>query len=276
MKSMQKTNSKTNSKTKTQKIFIAVSILFLSVMLLLPMATVLFYAFKEGIGSYLQAITEPYALKALLLTIEATCIAVVINTIFGVFAAFCVTKYDFFGKHFLMTLMDLPFAISPVIAGLCFVLTFGRTGIIYPILHFFGVKFMFTVTGIVFATIFVTFPYVSREMIPVLQMQGREEEEAAGLMGAKGFTIFRKITFPHIKWAFLYGVVLCSARAMGEFGAVSVISGHLKGKTNTLPLQVEILYNDFQLTSAMAVSSLLVVLAIVILVVKNMFAEKNK
>lgn len=272
MKSMQKTNSK----TKPQKIFIAVSILFLSVMLLLPMATVLFYAFKEGIGSYLQAITEPYALKALLLTIEATCIAVVINTIFGVFAAFCVTKYDFFGKHFLMTLMDLPFAISPVIAGLCFVLTFGRTGIFYPILHFFGVKFMFTVTGIVFATIFVTFPYVSREMIPVLQMQGREEEEAAGLMGAKGFTVFRKITFPHIKWAFLYGVVLCSARAMGEFGAVSVISGHLKGKTNTLPLQVEILYNDFQLTSAMAVSSLLVVLAIVILVVKNMFAEKNK
>ena len=195
------------------------------------------------------------------------------NTVFGVFAALAVTKYQFRGKKVLTTLIDVPVTISPIIAGLIFLLTFGRQSVIYPLLHDLGIHVVFAVPGIVLATIFVTFPFVSRELIPVLESQGTDEEEAAALMGANAWTIFRKVTFPHIK--LLYGVVLCAARAMGEFGAVSVLSGHLRGRTNTLPLHVEILFNEFQYVPAFAASSILVLMAIVILVIRSLIEHRG-
>lgn len=250
-------------------ILIGISFLFVFLMLILPLITVIIESLKQGWSVYAEAIADEYTVKALLLTLEATAFAVAINTVFGLFAAWLITKFHFKGKKILNTLIDLPVTVSPIIAGLIFVLTFGRQSPIYPLLEELGIQIVFAVPGIVLATIFVTFPFISRELIPVLDAQGTDEEEAAALMGAKGFTIFRKITFPHIKWAFLYGIVLCTARAMGEFGAVSVLSGHLRGKTNTLPLHVEILFNEFKYVPAFAVSSILVMMAVLILVVRS-------
>jgi sulfate transport system permease protein len=259
-----------------QRILIAISMLFLFIMLVMPLVVVVKEALGKGLLAYREAVTDEYTIKALLLTLEATVAAVVINTIFGIFAAWTITKYHFKGKKILTTLIDIPFAISPIIAGLIFILTFGRIGWAYDILQQWDIKIVFAVPGIILGTIFVTFPFISREIIPVLNAQGKDQEEAAALMGAGGFKIFWKITFPQIKWAFVYGVILCSARAMGEFGAVSVLSGHLRGKTNTLPLHVEILYSEFKFNSAFAVSSILVVLAVVILIVRNIVEYKGK
>jgi sulfate transport system permease protein len=257
-------------------VLIGISILFLFVMLVLPLITVVTEALKSGFEVFWNAVSDNYTVKAIILTLEATGIAVIVNTVFGVFAAWAITKFRFKGKKVLTTLIDLPVTVSPVIAGLIFVLTFGRQSPIYPLLQSLGIKVVFAVPGIILATVFVTFPFISRELIPVLEAQGTDEEEAAALMGARGTTIFRKITFPHIKWAFLYGVVLCTARAMGEFGAVSVLSGHLRGKTNTLPLHVEILFNEFKYVPAFAVSSILVIMAVVLLVIRSVIEYKGR
>lgn len=257
-------------------ILIGISVLFVVLMLLLPLITVIAEALKSGWDTYISAVADEYTVKAVLLTVEATVCAVLINTVFGVFAAWAVTKFHFKGKKVLTTLIDVPVTVSPIISGLIFVLTFGRQSAIYPLLESLDIKIVFAVPGIVLATIFVTFPFISRELIPVLEAQGTDEEEAAALMGAGGLTIFRKITFPHIKWAFLYGVVLCAARAMGEFGAVSVLSGHLRGKTNTLPLHVEILFNEFKYVPAFAVSSILVIMAVIILIIRSVIEYRGK
>lgn len=248
----------------------------LFVMLVLPLLVVITQAFKSGVAAYLKAVTDKYTVRALLLTLEATLTAVVVNTIFGLFAAWTITKFKFKGKKLLTTLIDIPVTVSPVIAGLIFILLFGRQSVLYPILKACHIKVVFAVPGIILATVFVTFPFISRELIPVLETEGTDEEEAAALMGAGAFTIFRKITLPHIRWALLYGIVLCTARAMGEFGAVSVLSGHLRGLTNTLPLHVEILFNEFQYVPAFAVSSILVILAIILLVMRSVLEHKGK
>lgn len=260
----------------TKCVLITVSLLFIITMLVIPMLVLVVYAFKDGVVKYIEAITDTYTIKALQLTLLATVTAVAINTFFGLFAAWVITKFYFKGKQLLLTIIDVPFAVSPVIAGLIFILTFGRIGWAHDFLSANNIQIVFAVPGIIIATVFVTFPFISREIIPVLNAQGRDEEEAAALMGASGFRIFRKITLPHMKWALLYGIVLCSARAMGEFGAVSVISGHLRGKTNTLPLHVEIIYNEFKLSAAFAVSSILVVLAVIILILRNIVEYKAK
>lgn len=248
---------------------IGISVLFAFLMLVLPLITVITEALSSGWKMYIEAVTDKYTVKAIQLTLLATVCAVVFNTVFGLFAAWTLTKFRFGGKKLLTTLIDVPVTVSPIIAGLIFVLTFGRQSPIYPLLESLDIKVVFAVPGIILATVFVTFPFISRELIPVLEAQGTDEEEAAALMGANGRTIFTKVTFPHIKWAFLYGVVLCTARAMGEFGAVSVLSGHLRGKTNTLPLHVEILFNEFQYVPAFAVSSILVIMAVIILIVRS-------
>ena len=257
-------------------ILIGISTLFLIVMLILPLTYVLVTAFGEGIKVFVASVTDYYALKAIGLTLDVTLIAVVVNTIFGIAASWCITRFQFHGKKILSTLIDLPLTISPVIAGLIYILTFGRQSILYEYLRSAGIKMIFAVPGIVVATVFVTFPFISREIIPVLSTLGTDEEEAAALMGANGFTIFRKITFPHIKWALLYGIVLCTARAMGEFGAVSVLSGHLQGKTNTMPLYIELLYQGYDFTGAFAVSAILVCMAVVILVLRSVLEHKGK
>ena len=257
-------------------ILIGISTLFLIVMLILPLTYVLVTAFGEGIKVFVASVTDYYALKAIGLTLEVTLIAVVVNTIFGIAASWCITRFQFHGKKILSTLIDLPLTISPVIAGLIYILTFGRQSILYEYLRSAGIKMIFAVPGIVVATVFVTFPFISKEIIPVLSTLGTDEEEAAALMGANGFTIFRKITFPHIKWALLYGIVLCTARAMGEFGAVSVLSGHLQGKTNTMPLYIELLYQGYDFTGACAVSAILVCMAVVILVLRSVLEHKGK
>ena len=266
---MQTAKKKSGGSKAVKWILIGISFVFIFLMLVLPLITVITEALKQGWQVYIEAVADEYTVKAILLTIEATVFAVAINTIFGLLAAWALTKFRFKGKKLLGTLIDLPVTVSPIIAGLIFVLTFGRQSPIYPLLEQLDIKIVFAVPGIIIATVFVTFPFISRELIPVLEAQGSDEEEAAALMGAKGFTIFRKITFPHIKWAFLYGVVLCAARAMGEFGAVSVLSGHLRGKTNTLPLHVEILFNEFKYVPAFAVASILVIMAVIILIVKS-------
>ena len=257
-------------------ILIGISTLCLIVMVILPLTYVLVTAFGEGIKVFVASVTDYYALKAIGLTLEVTLIAVVVNTIFGIAASWCITRFQFHGKKILSTLIDLPLTISPVIAGLIYILTFGRQSILYEYLRSAGIKMIFAVPGIVVATVFVTFPFISREIIPVLSTLGTDEEEAAALMGANGFTIFRKITFPHIKWALLYGIVLCTARAMGEFGAVSVLSGHLQGKTNTMPLYIELLYQGYDFTGAFAVSAILVCMAVVILVLRSVLEHKGK
>ena len=266
---------KKNESKLVKYTLIAICLIFVFLFLVLPLYIVFAEAFRDGIEKYREAVTDKYTISAVLLTLEATVFAVVVNTVFGVFASWAITKFNFKGKKFLTTLIDLPVTISPIIAGLIFVLTFGRQSILYPALQSMGIKVVFAVPGIILATVFVTFPFISRELIPVLEAEGTEEE-AAALMGASGFTIFRKVTFPHIKWAFLYGVVLCAARAMGEFGAVSVLSGHLRGKTNTLPLHVEILFNEFQYVPAFAVASILVMMAVLILIIRSVIEYKGK
>ncbi|MBQ9874531.1 MAG: sulfate ABC transporter permease subunit CysW [Thermoguttaceae bacterium] len=252
----------------TRLALIAFCEIFLLIFLAIPLVYILCVAFREGWKVYYASISDEYAVKAAWLTARATAWAVGINTIFGLCAAWALTKFAFCGKKIISALIDLPVTVSPIIAGLIFVLTFGRQSFLYPYLEKWGIQIIFAEPGIVLATIFVTFPFISRELIPVLNAAGTDEEEAAALMGASAWTIFRKVTFPHIKWSLLYGIVLCSARAMGEFGAVSVLSGHLRGKTNTLPLYVELLYQGYDYTGAFAASSLLVVMTVVVLVLR--------
>ena len=267
---------KRNESPRIKWTLIIISMAFLILMLGFPLAVILTEALKNGIDAYFNAISDAYTMKAIKLTVIATIAAVVLNTIFGVFAAWAITKFKFKGKNILTTLIDLPFAISPIIAGLVFVLTFGRGGLLTDIINVFGIKVVFATPGIILATIFVTFPFIAREIIPLMNAQGKEEEEAAAMMGASGFKIFRKITLPNIKWGLMYGIILCIARAMGEFGAVSVVSGHIRGKTNTLPLHIEILYNEYQFSAAFAVASILVIIAIVILILRNIIEWKSK
>lgn len=255
---------------------IGISVMFLFIMLVLPLLAVAVNALKEGAAVYRESILDEYTVKAFGLTVLAVITATAVNTVFGIFAAFLLSKFWFRGRQILAALIDIPFSVSPVIAGLSFILTFGNIGWMGDFLKAHQIKIVFAVPGVLLATIFVTLPFVFRELFPLMNAQGKEEEEAAALMGAGGFTIFRRITFPHMKWALLYGMVLCAARAMGEFGAVSVISGHLRGKTNTLPLHVEILYNEFHTTEAFAVSSVLVMMALVLLVVRNLIEWKRK
>ena len=250
-------------------LLIGISVVFLVIMLVLPLITVITESLKKGFAEYAASVTDEDTKSAVQLTLQATVFAVVINTVFGLCAAWAVTRFHFRGKKLLVTLIDLPVTVSPIIAGLIYVLTFGRQSAIFPFLEEHGLEVVYAVPGIILATVFVTFPFISRELIPVLETIGTDEEEAAAMMGAGGFTIFRKITFPHIRWALLYGVVLCAARAMGEFGAVSVLSGHLRGKTVTLPLHVEILFGDNKFMPAFAVSSILVVFAVIILIVRS-------
>ena len=263
-------------KNITQWLLIFAGIVFLAVFLVLPLIYVLVTALREGWNVYLKSVSDPYAVKAIVLTLEVVLLTVLVNTVFGMFAAWLITKFTFHGKKVISTLIDLPLTISPVIAGLIFVLTFGRQSALYPLLQKLDIQIIFAVPGIVLATIFVTFPFISREIIPVLTAAGNDEEEAAALMGANGFQIFTQITLPHIRWALLYGIVLCTARAMGEFGAVSVLSGHLRGITNTMPLYIELLYQAFDFTGAFAMSSILVILAIIILVARNILEYRGK
>lgn len=248
---------------------IAVAVLFLGLFLVLPLATVFLEAFRNGAGAYLTALREPEALDAVRLTLLAAGIAVPLNVVFGIAAAWAIAKFEFPGKQALMTLIDLPFSVSPIVAGLIYVLLFGRQGWLGPWLAARDVTVIFAVPGIVLATTFVTFPFVARELIPVMQAQGTEEEEAARVLGAGGWQMFWRVTIPNIKWGLLYGVILCNARAMGEFGAVSVVSGHIRGRTNTIPLHVEILYNEYHTAAAFAVASLLALLALVTLIAKT-------
>lgn len=248
---------------------ISVTLLFLSLFLFIPLAAVFAEALRKGVQTYFAAITEPDALSAIKLTLIAAGIAVPLNLVFGVAAAWAIAKFEFKGKSFLITLIDLPFAVSPVIAGLIYVLMFGLQGWFGEWLSDHDLKIVFAIPGIVLATTFVTFPFVARELIPLMQAQGKEEEEAALVLGASGWQMFWRVTLPNIKWGLLYGVILCNARAMGEFGAVSVVSGHIRGLTNTLPLHVEILYNEYNYAAAFAVASLLALLALLTLVLKS-------
>ncbi len=243
---------------------------FMAIFLVLPLVLVFVQAFEQGWKVYTAAITEREALKAIQLTLLTVAITLPLNLVFGVAAAWAITKFEFRGKQLLVTLIDLPFAVSPVIAGLIFVLLFGAHGWFGPWLSDHDVKVIFAVPGIVLATTFITFPFVARELIPFMQAQGREEEEAALVLGASGWQMFWRVTLPNIRWTLLYGAILCSARAMGEFGAVSVVSGHIRGQTNTLPLHVEILYNEYQFAAAFAAASLLALMALVSLAAKTL------
>jgi sulfate transport system permease protein len=247
---------------------IVTALAFLSLFLLLPLLAVFVEALRQGPGRYLAGIAEPDAIAAIQLTLAVAAVAVPLNLVFGVAAAWAIAKFEFKGKSLLITLIDLPFSVSPVIAGLIYVLLFGAQGLLGPWLKGHGIQIVFAVPGIVLATLFVTFPFVARELIPLMQEQGTEEEQAARMLGAGGWQIFRRITLPNIRWGLLYGVLLCNARAMGEFGAVSVVSGHIRGLTNTMPLHVEILYNEYNFVAAFAVASLLSLLAILTLVLK--------
>ncbi len=249
-------------------LLLGVALAFLFLFLFVPLAAVFYEALRKGVGVYLAAVSDPYALSAIRLTLASVALAVPLNMLFGVAAAWAIAKFEFRGKSVLITLIDLPFAVSPVIAGLIYVLLFGAQGWLGPWLAERDIKVIFATPGIVLATIFVTVPFVARELIPLMQAQGSEEEEAALVLGASGWVTFWRITLPNIKWGLLYGVVLCSARALGEFGAVSVVSGHIRGLTNTLPLHVEILYNEYQFAAAFACASLLTLFALVILAVK--------
>ncbi|QJW85826.1 sulfate ABC transporter permease subunit CysW [Ramlibacter terrae] len=235
----------------------------------LPLAAVFTEALRKGFGAYLEGLKEPDAWAAIKLTLITAAVAVPLNLLFGITAARCIAKYEFRGKAFLTTLIDLPFSVSPVVAGLIYVLVFGAQGWLGPWLAEHDIKIVFAVPGIILATIFVTFPFIARELIPLMQAQGNEEEQAAIVLGATGWQTFRYVTLPNIKWGLIYGVILCNARAMGEFGAVSVVSGHIRGQTNTMPLHVEILYNEYQSVAAFAVASLLALLAPVTLVIKS-------
>ena len=265
-------------------VLIGVSILFVGIMLVLPLIAIIVSSLQKGWAFYIRSLTDKYVLSALKITVIATISALIINTFFGMAAAWLLTKFSFRGKHILATLIDIPFSISPVIAGLAFIMTFGRMGWAAPYIEhlnkFFvlDIKIVFAIPGVILATVFVTFPFISREIIPILNAQGKDEEEAAALMGADGFTIFRKITLPQIKWGLLYGIILCTARALGEFGAVNALS-KARGKTFTLPLEIDALYlsgSSESIVSAFAVSSLLVIISIFILIIKNIIEHKSK
>ena len=265
-------------------VLIGVSILFVGIMLVLPLIAIIVNSLQRGWAFYIRSLTDKYVLSALKITVIATISALIINTFFGIAAAWLLTKFSFRGKHILATLIDIPFSISPVIAGLAFIMTFGRMGWAAPYIEhlnkFFvlDIKIVFAIPGVILATVFVTFPFISREIIPILNAQGKDEEEAAALMGADGFTIFRKITLPQIKWGLLYGIILCTARALGEFGAVNALS-KARGKTFTLPLEIDALYlsgSSESIVSAFAVSSLLVIISIFILIIKNIIEHKSK
>jgi sulfate transport system permease protein len=251
-------------------ILVSVALTFMALFLVLPLATVFVEAFSKGWDLYWAALKEPMAWEAIKLTFIAAGIAVPANLVFGVSAAWAIAKFDFKGKSVLITLIDMPFAISPVVSGLVYVLLFGAQGWFGHWLQAHDIKLLFAVPGIVLATIFVTFPFIARQLIPLMQAQGKEEEEAAVSLGASGWQTFWRVTLPNIKWGLLYGVILCNARAMGEFGAVSVVSGHIRGLTNTMPLHVEILYNEYNFVAAFAVASLLALLAVVTLIVKTL------
>ena len=264
-------------------VLIGISILFVGIMLVLPLIAIIVNSLQKGWAFYIRSLTDKYVLSALKITVIATISALIINTFFGMAAAWLLTKFSFRGKHILATLIDIPFSISPVIAGLAFIMTFGRMGWAAPYIEhlnkFFvlDIKIVFAIPGVILATVFVTFPFISREIIPILNAQGKDEEEAAALMGADGFTIFRKITLPQIKWGLLYGIILCTARALGEFGAVNALS-KARGKTFTLPLEIDALYlsgSSESIVSAFAVSSLLVIISIFILIIKNIIEHKS-
>jgi sulfate/thiosulfate transport system permease protein len=270
-----KYNNKVHSQHATSEsvlvryILIGITLLFLSLFLFIPLAAVFTEALRKGVQTYFAAIVEPDAISAMKLTLIATAISLPLNLVFGVAAAWAIAKFEFKGKSLLTTLIDLPFAVSPVIAGLIYVLMFGLQGWFGEWLSDHDIKIIFAIPGIVLATMFVTFPFVARELIPLMQAQGKEEEEAALVLGASGWQMFWRVTLPNIKWGLLYGVILCNARAMGEFGAVSVVSGHIRGLTNTIPLHVEILYNEYNYAAAFAVASLLALLALITLVLKS-------
>ena len=246
-----------------------VAVTFLAIFLFLPLAVVFLTAFQKGAHVYFATFRDPDTLAAIRLTLLAAGIAVPLNVVFGVAAAWLIGKFEFFGKSLLITLIDIPFSVSPVVAGLIYVLLFGMQGLLGPWLIAHGVRIIFAVPGIVLATIFVTFPFVARELLPMIQSQGNDEEEAALTLGASGWQTFFRVTLPNVKWALIYGVILCNARAMGEFGAVSVVSGHIRGLTDTMPLHIEILYNDYQFVAAFAAASLLALLALATLLVKS-------
>lgn len=259
-----------------RRTLIGIALAFLTLFLFVPLVSVFFEAFKKGLDVYLAAITEADARSAVWLTLIAAAVSVPLNLVFGVAAAWCIAKFDFRGKNVLLTLIDLPFSVSPVISGLIYVLIFGLQGWFGEWLRDHDMKVIFALPGIVLATVFVTFPFVARELIPLMQAQGLEQEEAARVLGASGWQIFWRVTLPNVKWALLYGVILCNARAMGEFGAVSVVSGHIRGQTNTMPLHIEILYNEYQFAAAFAVASLLAGLALVTLVLKYLVEQRVK
>jgi sulfate transport system permease protein len=253
---------------------IAVAVVFLSVFVVLPLAVVFAQAFSKGTMAYVAALSDPEALSAIRLTLAVAAMSVSLNLVFGVLAAWAIAKFDFSGKTLLVTLIDLPFSVSPVISGLVFVLLFGAQGYFGPWLRSHDVHMLFALPGITLATVFVTFPFVARALIPLMQEQGTQEEEAAASLGASGLQTFFRVTLPNIKWGLLYGVLLCNARAMGEFGAVSVVSGHIRGETNTLPLLVEVLYNEYQFAASFAIASLLATLALITLVVKTILERR--
>jgi len=253
-----------------------IALAFLALFLVLPLITIFMTAFQKGLETYLAAITNPDALAAIKLTLIVVLITVPLNAVFGVVAAWLITKFDFKGKNILITLIDLPFAVSPVIAGLVFILLFGAQGLFGEWLFNHDIKIVFAIPGIILATLFVTLPFVAKELIPLMQAQGSAEEEASLTLGASGFKTFFLVTLPNIKWGLLYGIILCNARAIGEFGAVSVVSGHIRGMTNTMPLHIEILYNEYQFAAAFAVASLMSILAIFTLIIKNIIEWKAK
>ena len=274
MKTRSNSKSSLDESKVVKYLLIGTAISFLMITLVVPLITIFAEAFRKGIEAYFESFNDEYVLQAIKLTLITAAIAVPLNLVFGVAASWAIAKYSFFGKSFLITLIDLPFAVSPVISGFVYVLLFGAQGWFGSWLIANDVQIIFAVPGIVLATIFVTFPFVARELIPLMQEQGNDEEQAALLLGASGFQTFFKVTLPNIKWGLLYGVILCNARAMGEFGAVSVVSGHIQGVTNTMPLQVEILYNEYNFVAAFAVSTLLAILALLTLVLKYILEWK--
>ncbi len=259
-----------------RRILITVALTYLALFIFLPLATVFINGLNKGLGFYFASLRDPNALSALRLTLLTALIAVPLNLVFGVAASWAIAKFDFVGKNFLVTLIDLPLSVSPVISGLIFVLLFGAQGAFGPWLIAHGIRIIFAPPAIILATIFITFPMIARELIPVMKAQGNDEEEAAITLGASGWQTFFRVTLPNIKWGLLYGVILCNARAMGEFGAVSVVSGHIRGQTNTLPLHIEILYNEYNFTAAFAVATLLAMLAIVTLILKSIIEYKYR
>ncbi|MDD3470511.1 MAG: sulfate ABC transporter permease subunit CysW [Thermoguttaceae bacterium] len=270
-----KQESRIHSENTTQWLLITVAVGFLALFLVVPLALILTEAFKRGWSVYHQSLTDPYTLSAIGLTFFVTVIVVPLNTIFGIAAAWCIAKFRFRGRQLLMTLIDIPYSVSPVISGLIFILLFGRQGWFGDWLAAHHISIIFAFPGIVLATLFVTFPMVAKELIPLMESQGNEEEEAARLLGATGWQTFRYVTLPNIRWGLLYGILLCNSRALGEFGAVAVVSGSLRGETTTIPLHIEILYNEYQITAAFSVASLLTLTAIITLIIKSFLEWKQ-